>query len=108
MTQATSPYFAPRAFAGIAKTIEAAGFKHLYPYHANVPSFGDWGFVLASNAKLNMTNPSISVETRYLDLRNFAGHFVFDKDTAVGDVEVTTLDRPVVLDYYLSGWQHYR
>lgn len=108
VTQATSPYFAPRAFAGIAKTIEAAGFKHLYPYHANVPSFGDWGFVLASNAKLNMTKPSISVETRYLDLRNFAGHFVFDKDTAVGDVEVTTLDRPVVLDYYLSGWQHYR
>lgn len=108
VTQATSPYFAPKAFAGIAATVEAAGFDNLYPYRASIPSFGEWGFVLASDAKLNMTRPQIRTATRYLDSENFMRHFEFDKDTKIGAVDITTLDRPVVLDYYLEGWRHYR
>ncbi|WP_256372336.1 hypothetical protein [Sinorhizobium sp. A49] len=108
VTQATSPYFAPQAYKSIEKTVGASGFANLYPYHVNVPSFGDWGFVLASDAKLNMTKPILAVETRYLDEKNIGKHFSLDKDTAAGDVGVNTLDRPVLLDYYLAGWQNYR
>lgn len=108
VTQATSPYFAPQAYNSIEKTVGASGFANLYPYHVNVPSFGDWGFVLASDAKLNMTKPILAVETRYLDEKNVRKHFALDKDTAAGEVEVNTLDRPVLLDYYLAGWQNYR
>lgn len=108
VTQATSPFFAPRAFWSIAKTVEKAGFGNIYPYHTNVPSFGEWGFVLASDAKLNMARPRLTVETRYLTEANIIKHFEFDKDTIAGDVEVNTLDRPVLLDYYLKGWQYYR
>lgn len=108
VTQATSPYFAPRAYWSIAATVKESGFGQIYPYHANVPSFGEWGFVLASDAKLNMANPKIQVETKYLDQENFNNFFVFDKDTIINDATVNMLDRPVLLDYYLKGWSYYR
>lgn len=108
VTQATSPYFAPKAYWSIAKTVQAAGFGNIYPYHANVPSFGEWGFVLASDAKLNIANPKITIETRYLDKNNFNNFFAFDKDTIAKDVDTNLLDKPILLDYYLRGWEYYR
>ena len=108
VTQATSPYFAPQAFWSIAKTIAASGFATTIPYHAEVPSFGDWGFVLASEARPNLARPVFTVPTRYVERENFSRFFVFDKDTRVEDVEVNLLDRPILLDYYLQGWRYYR
>ncbi|MGH6629940.1 MAG: polyamine aminopropyltransferase, partial [Burkholderiales bacterium] len=46
-TQATSPVAAREAFWCIVATLEAAGLRTA-PYHAIVPSFGDWGFVISS------------------------------------------------------------
>jgi spermidine synthase len=45
--QSTSPLFSRRAYWCIDRTIEACGL-FARPYHAFVPSFGEWGFVLAS------------------------------------------------------------
>lgn len=44
--QATSPYHAKEAFLGINRTIKSAGLNTL-PFRNNVPSFGDWGWILA-------------------------------------------------------------
>ncbi|HEU4537671.1 MAG TPA: polyamine aminopropyltransferase, partial [Polyangiaceae bacterium] len=46
VVQATSPYYSRQSFWSVVTTIEAAGL-HARPYHAFVPSFGEWGFVLA-------------------------------------------------------------
>jgi spermidine synthase len=46
VVQSTSPWFAPRSFWCIDATLREAGFTH--PYHAHVPSFGEWGFNLAT------------------------------------------------------------
>lgn len=43
--QSTSPYVAKNAFRIVENTLASAGFR-TRPYHANVPSFGEWGFVL--------------------------------------------------------------
>lgn len=43
--QSTSPYHAKKAFLSIGKTLEAAGFK-AEQYHANVPTFGEWGWTI--------------------------------------------------------------
>jgi hypothetical protein len=32
----------------------------------------------------------------------------FDKDTIAKDVEINLLDKPILLDYYLRGWEYYR
>ena len=108
VTQATSPYFAPRAFWSIAKTVEAGGYAYIAPYHVNVPSFGDWGFVAASDTALDPTKAKLEVATRYLTPDSLPGHFTFEKDLLAADAAVSTLDRPVLLDYYLSGWEYYR
>src|SRR5688572_21781610 len=47
VVQATSPMFARQSFWCIAHTLASAGFD-TRPYHAYVPSFGEWGFVLAA------------------------------------------------------------
>ena len=48
MTQGSSSYFTPNAFATIAATVAAAGpQRKVVPLSVNVPSFGEWGFVLS-------------------------------------------------------------
>ncbi|MDQ7004688.1 MAG: polyamine aminopropyltransferase [Ghiorsea sp.] len=107
VTQATSPYFAPKAFWSIQKTIAAAGFDYTYPYHALIPSFGDWGFVLAGSQTLDLAHPVLQVDTTYLQQHHVPSLFVFSKDMAAHDEAVNTLDRPVLLEYYLQGWNSY-
>lgn len=46
--QSTSPYHAKSSFIAIGNTVEAAGFNHVEQYHDNVPSFGEWGWTIAS------------------------------------------------------------
>ena len=45
--QTTSPLVARQSFWTVVTTIESAGLRTT-PYHAHVPSFGEWGFVVAS------------------------------------------------------------
>ena len=46
--QTTSPLVARQSFWTVAATIESVGL-HATPYHANVPSFGEWGYIIASH-----------------------------------------------------------
>ncbi|MDQ7014906.1 MAG: polyamine aminopropyltransferase, partial [Gammaproteobacteria bacterium] len=48
VVQSTSPYHARNTFLSIGKTIKHAGFKHVQAYHHNIPSFGEWGWHIAS------------------------------------------------------------
>src|SRR4029453_16588442 len=47
VVQSTSPMFARDSYWCIVETLKRAGLK-TYPYHVYVPSFGEWGFVIAS------------------------------------------------------------
>jgi spermidine synthase len=47
VVQSTSPFFAPHAYWTIDATLREVGMR-TYPYHAYVPSFGEWGFILAT------------------------------------------------------------
>ena len=47
VVQSTSPLVARRSFWTVVATIEAVGLTAT-PYHAHVPSFGEWGFIIAS------------------------------------------------------------
>ncbi len=110
--QATSPFFARRAFWGIHASI-ASVFAHTAPYHALVPSFGDWGFVLASRDPIPLGSLAdhLAVPTRFLDQDAIAPLFVFGKDLQEpkGDdsVPASTLDRLDILADYLDGWRQW-
>ncbi len=107
VTQATSSYFATDAFWSITKTIDASGFNYVYPYHTQVPSFGDWGFVMASSLEQDVKQPDIGIKTKFLDKDNFTTLFIFGKDIRSDNVGVNQLDRLILLNYYLKGWKNY-
>lgn len=107
VTQASSPFFSPEAFWCINETMKSAGFEHTYPYHGYVPSFGDWGFVMASNINYDINKFKISVKTRYLTDDVFRSSFVFGKDLMRENIKPSTLDKPTISEYYLSGWKYW-
>ncbi len=106
LTQATSPYYAKQAFWCINTTIQSAGLKTA-PYHLYIPSFGDWGFVLAARDALDPTAVKIEVPTQYLEENILQSLFAFSKDMMEEETEPSTLDQPVILSYYLKGWRHW-
>lgn len=100
--QSTSPLFARQSFWCIVKTVESVGF-HATPYHTYVPSFGEWGFVMAS--RKNYDRPA-----KYLDGLKFltpemsASLFYFPKDMLPVEVEINRLNNQVLVQYYESEW----
>ncbi len=108
--QATSPYHASETYLGIQRTLEAAGFRTL-PYHDNVPSFGDWGWLLgwknestedAVKAKIARLT-RFQVETDYLTPEVFRRALVFGKNWLESrHDDISTLMDPKVLYYYLD------
>ena len=108
VTQATSPYFAREAFWTIHATLRAGGFAHTYPYHVNVPSFGEWGFILAAERPLRPATAMPRVDTRFLNDEVVPGLFRFPKDLHVAESPPpSTLDQPRVLEAYLDGWRYW-
>lgn len=107
VTQASSPFFAPKAFACIATTLEAAQFN-TYPYLATIPSFGPWGFVLAGLTPLTPASLQLSVPTRFLTAQLLPSLFVLPGDVDLGQVQVNRLSRPVIVRYQSdSRWLLY-
>lgn len=98
VTQASSPFFAPRAFACIAATLTAAGFQTA-PYTTTVPSFGPWGFVLASKQPIAVDTLELPVPTQFLTAQLLPTLFVLPKDITLDQVEVNRLGHPVIVRY---------
>lgn len=96
--QSTSPYYAPKAYWCINKTILSEGFN-VIPYHLEVPAFGDWGFNMASKSELT-TDIELTVDTKYLTNENAAALFLFGKDEIASDIEINRLTKPVLMEYY--------
>lgn len=106
VVQASSPYFARQAYWCIAKTVAAAGLATQH-YHLDVPSFGDWGFVIGSPRQLPSPPFVERVPMRYLSAELAPGLFQFGRDEdarSAGEVAVNTVFNPVLLRYYQKGW----
>ncbi len=115
VTQATSPYYARRAFWSIEATLRAAvppdhpaGPLQTRPYHVQVPSFGEWGFILATRHPVDPATLEPAIPTRFLTAEILPSLFLFPKDLArPDDVAVNGLDDPVLHRYHLQGWRQY-
>jgi spermidine synthase len=106
--QAGSPYFAKDAFWCKERTVAAAGLATT-PYHVDVPSFGDWGFVLAARnvAPDLAVGADVASRLRFLDDDVLAAARVFSRDQRTSTAGVSTLDHPVVLEYEARGYRGY-
>jgi spermidine synthase len=116
VVQAGSPYFAPRSYWCIEASVRTAELATT-PYHVDVPSFGDWGFVLAEAGephairRAGTPGPALRLEPpgalRSLDSSSLAAATVFPVDRRRVPVEPSTLMQPRVLEYSRSEWRGY-
>lgn len=101
--QSTSPYFAPQSFWSIEATLKAAQWQ-VRPYHAYVPSFGEWGFMLAGRQELPAVATSLPVPTRYLTPTLMAQMFEFPPDMRRIPVEANHLNTQPLVRYFEQDW----
>ncbi len=114
VTQAGSPLFAGDAYWSVVETLEATaapttveGGLSTLPYHVHIPSFGDWGFVLATPETLRKRPLALPDGLKFLNQEAWQAAQVFGKDTARRSVEVNTLQSHVLVGYYNAGWEHW-
>lgn len=105
-TQATGTFHTNKAFWCIHETIKSSNFQYTYPFHAYIPSFGDWGFVMAANQPIEIQKLTIPYETKFLNSNSIPELFTFEKDIQLKDsLAINKLDQPALLNYYLQDWR---
>ena len=106
VTQASSPYYVRQAYWSIASTMEAAGFV-VTAYHVWVPSFGDWGFHLASVNPVDFESVQFIVPRRFLRSELLSGMVQFDPDSERIAADSNVLDKPKLSRYYRQDWSRW-
>ncbi len=109
--QSGSTFQAREAYLCIGRTLKAAGFDAV-PYHDNIPSFGDWGWWIAtvgmpgSHTRGGLEKiPALIVSTRYLTPELIKSSLVFGKDQLFSKhQDFTSITQPRVYHYHLQGW----
>ncbi|MDD2544897.1 MAG: polyamine aminopropyltransferase [Burkholderiaceae bacterium] len=102
VVQTTSPLVARQSFWTVVTTIEAAGLRTA-PYHAHVPSFGEWGFVLASRRPWRPPT-ALPPGLQFLSLASLPLLWVFPPDMARVPAEVNRLSNQVLVHRYEQEW----
>jgi len=100
--QTTSPLVARQSFWTVVTTIESAGLRAT-PYHAHVPSFGEWGFVVASRRPYRLPT-QLANGLRFLNLHSLPSLFDFPLDMARVPAEVNRLSNQVLVTTYEMEW----
>ncbi|RZI56413.1 MAG: polyamine aminopropyltransferase [Rubrivivax sp.] len=101
--QSTSPLVAPRAFWTVVNTVESVGLTAT-PYHAHVPSFGEWGFVLASRRPWSMPR-QLPDGLRFLSLDGMPALMSFPTDMARPEhLDVNRLSNQVLVHEFEREW----
>jgi len=103
VVQSTSPYYAPRSFWCINATLQAAGF-HTSPYHAHVPSFGEWGFILAARQPGYRPPGQYPLPMTFLDAAGTALMFHFPPDMQPRPVQANHLNNQMLVHYFQQDW----
>ena len=100
--QSTSPLFARQSYWCIVETVKQAGLR-THPYHVYVPSFGEWGFVLASWEPYKPP-ATLPFGLRFLTAANIPALFHFPQDMLAVPAEVNRLNDQVLVRYYDKEW----
>lgn len=110
VVQSTSPFMGRRSFWCIVHTLQAVGFQ-TQPYHAYVPSFGEWGYVLVYPAAGNVpAEPfaraagTLPTGLRYVNNQTLGEMGNFPPDMAELPTDVNRLNNQVLVRYFEEDW----
>ena len=100
--QTTSPLIARRSYWTVATTLETVGFT-VSPYHAHVPSFGEWGFIIASRRPYRMPQ-QLPPGLRFLTVPGLPALFDFPPDMARVPAEANRLSNQALVHIFEEEW----
>ncbi|EHR69100.1 putative spermidine synthase with an N-terminal membrane domain [Burkholderiales bacterium JOSHI_001] len=102
VVQTTSPLIARRSFWTVVATLEAVGLTTT-PYHAHVPSFGEWGFVIASRRPWQPPR-TLPAGLRFLTVEGLPALLQFPPDMARVPAEPNRLSNQVLVRSFEEEW----
>jgi len=109
--QSTSPYHAKKAFISIGKTLSISNFNHVEQYRQNIPSFGEWGWSIASkqvgSPRVKLQRQEISVDHPWLTRDLIVAAFEFPREffAEADDIEANRLGTNRIYRYHTEAWQ---
>jgi spermidine synthase len=112
VVQSTSPYHAKKAFICIGKTLKAAGYRYVEQYHQNVPSFGEWGWSIATtygepaSQRIEKVK-KLPIEDEWVTADVLKAAFVFQKDYYRGAsaIKVNKTGSNILYHYHTQAWK---
>lgn len=103
--QSTSPYVARKSFWCVDATLRSVGFRTT-PYHAYVPSFGDWGYIVATKQPF-VAPRTFPAGLKFVNAQTVADMLHFPADMPRQAVEVNKLNNQILVRYFEDEWAHY-
>jgi len=103
VVQSTSPMFARDSYWCIAETLKQSGLQ-TYPYHVYVPSFGEWGFVIAGHRDFQFP-ASLPTGLRFVNIAGLPAMFQFPPDMAPMPMPPNRLNDQVLVRAYDQDWK---
>jgi spermidine synthase len=102
VVQTTSPLLARRSFWTVVATIEAVGLTAT-PYHAHVPSFGEWGFVILGRRPWQPPR-QLPEGLRFLSLEGLPALLQFPPDMSRVAAEPNRLSNQTLVHTFEEEW----
>jgi spermidine synthase len=103
--QTTSPLIARKSYWTVAATLESVGLQTA-PYHAHVPSFGEWGFIIAGrrNFTLDKAQMQLPADLKFLNATTMPLLFNFPPDMARVEASVNRLNNQTLVHTFEQEW----
>lgn len=112
VVQSTSPYHARNTFISIGKTVKHAGYMHVEQYHHNVPSFGEWGFTIATKNGLSAkerlkTLQEMPINDNWMTLGLMLAAFEFSQAfySETDKIKVNRIGSMAAYQYHRDDWE---
>jgi spermidine synthase len=103
--QSTSPLVARKSFWTVVRTVEEVGLTAT-PYHAHVPSFGEWGFIVASRRPFKpvITQDAFPKDLRFLNAQTLPLLFDFPLDMRKVDAQPNRMSNQSLVLTFEEEW----
>jgi spermidine synthase len=102
VVQTTSPLIARKSFWTVASTLEAVGLRTT-ALHVHVPSFGEWGFLIAGHRPWRLPT-ALPAGLRFLTLDGLPALLQFPPDMARVPAEPNRLSNQALVSTFAEEW----
>jgi spermidine synthase len=102
VVQTTSPLVARKSYWTVVATLEAVGFSTT-PLHVHVPSFGEWGFVIAGRRPW-LPPTTLPAGLRFLTLEGLPALRQFPPDMARVPAQPNRLSNQALVSTFEEEW----